>query len=126
MDTILNALTNFGIAGAMAACVVWFLHHIMTSLAPRMLNHVSDQLKLEREACDRRHRDLLELFSTRHQELLTYITRGLTEMDTMHKDVMDEFREQRHTIRTLAHAAGLKEVLGDWNDDNNKKGVSPG
>ena len=60
MDSVINVLVTNGIGGCMAAGVLWFLWYTATRIIPRIIDRFSEELKEEREICERRHAENLE------------------------------------------------------------------
>lgn len=102
MDSVVQALLQLGIAGVMSASVVGTLYYILSKTIPAMLTRFSEEARLEREACEKRHQENL----VRHEATYKAVIEA-------REHFADSFKEQRHAINDWAHAARLKEMVSE-------------
>lgn len=106
IDPIINNLVNLGVAGCMAAVVVWHVWHTQTKTLPAILLSFEKQMEKERTACNERLTQQQTITQIRHEENIAQSTL-----------MINSLRETHHSIANLAnqtalHHAKIDVVLG--------------
>jgi hypothetical protein len=98
MDGILSGLINLGLGGLMAAALIWFLHHLVTTTLPEMNRVFRKEIVAERKLRYREHQALLQMMDQlakqqqeQHEALLNHVDLGL-------KEVMQLFTQSQAAI----------------------------
>lgn len=104
MDGLFDWVGQHGIAVVLCVVLVtallWLMRHILTVSFPAMLQAFAAEQKAERETCERRHADTIQAIV------------GTTQaVEKLRADSEQMHRENRHLLRDLAHAAGLREAV---------------
>lgn len=116
-------VANMGTSAVLALLMIWVVYYSLTRMIPGVMAQFSQQLKLERETCEKRHSENLaewrlerDVRMRQHVELLSEkrVTHG--EVIEGQRQIQAETKENRHALKGLAHqiavlAAVVKGVL---------------
>lgn len=116
-------VANMGTSAVLALLMIWVVYYSMTRMLPAMLAQFTEQLKIERETCEKRHAENVAEMRLERDIRMRQHVELLSEKRVTHTEVMDgqrrsegAFKENRHAIKGLAHqistlAAVVKGVL---------------
>ena len=99
MEEVIKQFGAFGIGGLFAAVVVWVLHHVITKTLPNMAERFTNEIRAERDVCQKNHETVIQ------------------QMNDQHEQNLSAHRDTRHEVSNLAHAAGLKKAIEDLRKD---------
>jgi hypothetical protein len=94
VEALLTSLSNFGLAGAMSAVLVWFLWHLVKTAIPEMMQ----QHRLEMEEQRKSFAEALEKLDARFQQVVESICRRLEQIDQDVKASQQELALLRETV----------------------------
>jgi hypothetical protein len=104
MDQIFTWVGQHGIAVVLCAiltlALLWLMRHILTVSFPAMLLAFAAEQKAERDTCERRHLETIQAIVATQET----IKKLADQSELFH-------RENRHLLRDLANAAGLREAV---------------
>lgn len=102
MESIIANLGEWGLAGILAASILWLIWYRETVAMPKLLERFSNELRTERDTCEKRHAEILAAMREHRVEIAS------------------GFKEQWHALRDLAHAAGIREAVREALGDAEK------